>query len=809
MKSASIYRIAIAAAFGFVLLDIIGLIRAVPILSFLGYFLAFFNSLLYATFIISAVAILLLALVRVSERLAFYTGVVVYSTFLVIDFSLRWYLQETGLLLGADLFGYSARDIFGTVGASASNPLIPTFLMLLCLGFVYLIWKWSSSWATQILKRSMIVMIFLMIISAVIVRSIRIDRSNITDELSQYITSPSSYFWEKTFAYFIDQQHGDQEASDYPFLHAGLMSNPMSEWLTAGSNPPSIVIIAVEGLGAEFVGEGARFAGFTPFLDSLARESLYWPNCLSSTGRTFGVLPTILGSLPYEGAGFMARGVDMPDHLTLFSWLGMQGYHTSFFYGGNANFDGQDVFLERQGTHYLLDEAKFPARYSKMKGNSEGFSWGYGDRELFDFSLEKIKGFDASPRISFYLTLTTHEPFIVPEGSYNTLATTTFQKNKQQYDLETQTAIRENIEVFSCLLYTDAAIRDFFLAYSKMDDFQNTIFVITGDHRLIPVPSKDRFSRFRVPLLIYSPLLKRAFKSSQIVAHAQIAPTFFTYLNQTYQVTGPDQVSFIADPLPTELDFGSKLDIALMRNKNEIEEYIDGTTLYSNDQLYEIGQSMELREIAHPEKFETLKGELELFKAKSAKSIDQNQLLQAGEKWTIATTGFILSEVEMEVISRLKIDTMVPDLLYHKAREMALGQEIVASQAIIKYGLNKSPNFHDLRVLLARTYAWRTKYDSAYLCLDETLKRIGHYEDAYVAYADVAYWDEQLELSQTMVDTGIREYPASLPLKSRQARLYLTQGKIKEAKQLIKAILDDDPDEELARTLLDKLENQP
>jgi phosphoglycerol transferase MdoB-like AlkP superfamily enzyme len=63
--------------------------------------------------------------------------------------------------------------------------------------------------------------------------------------------------------------------------------------------PPNLVFIIVEGLGRNFSGPGARLGSFTPFLDELAGRSLYFENFLSGQGRTFGVLTTVFGSLPF------------------------------------------------------------------------------------------------------------------------------------------------------------------------------------------------------------------------------------------------------------------------------------------------------------------------------------------------------------------------------------------------------------------------------------------------------------------------------------------------------------------------------
>ncbi|RYZ58141.1 MAG: hypothetical protein EOO14_10075, partial [Chitinophagaceae bacterium] len=75
------------------------------------------------------------------------------------------------------------------------------------------------------------------------------------------------------------------------------------------------------------------------------------------------------------------------------------------------------------------------------------------------------------------------------------------------------------------MAYSDESIRSFLLAYRQRPDFDNTIFIITGDHRLIPVPEDNMLSRFHVPLLIYSPLLKRQASFPALSSHLDIAPS--------------------------------------------------------------------------------------------------------------------------------------------------------------------------------------------------------------------------------------------------------------------------------------------
>ena len=86
---------------------------------------------------------------------------------------------------------------------------------------------------------------------------------------------------------------------DYPFLHQETTPDVLGNFFNLGDTPPNIVLIIVESLGRAYSGQGAYLGSFTPFLDSLMQKSLYWENCLSTSGRTFQVLPATLASLPF------------------------------------------------------------------------------------------------------------------------------------------------------------------------------------------------------------------------------------------------------------------------------------------------------------------------------------------------------------------------------------------------------------------------------------------------------------------------------------------------------------------------------
>ena len=107
---------------------------------------------------------------------------------------------------------------------------------------------------------------------------------------------------------------------EFPFLKAADYSDVIGKYMNVQQQKPNIVIVIIEGLGSSFI-EGGNHSGFTPFIDSLSHQSLYWKNFLSTTGRTFGVLPSLTASLPFSEKGFMELGSNMPDHRSLFTLL--------------------------------------------------------------------------------------------------------------------------------------------------------------------------------------------------------------------------------------------------------------------------------------------------------------------------------------------------------------------------------------------------------------------------------------------------------------------------------------------------------
>ncbi|HAZ25236.1 MAG TPA: sulfatase, partial [Algoriphagus sp.] len=124
------------------------------------------------------------------------------------------------------------------------------------------------------------------------------------------------------------------------------------------------------------------------------------------------------------------------------------------------------------------------------------------------------------------------------------------------------------------VLYADDAVKEFINEYKKRPEFSNTIFIITGDHRLPEIPMSSRLDRFHVPLIIYSPLLEKTDYFKGVTSHYEITPSILAFLEAQVGIELPEQVTWQGQVLDTARNFQSRIAMPLMRNKNQLMEYI-------------------------------------------------------------------------------------------------------------------------------------------------------------------------------------------------------------------------------------------
>lgn len=562
---------------------------------------------------------------------------------LLCNLLLVFYYSKSLVPLGADLFGYSIQEIMKTVQASGAINLVLILAVILFVSVDVVVFRFSRKIP---LPNFLSYFLFAALFGAVFFcEEVTPKEKEYKTDLEFYTVINKLQFFsgkvipylfddEEEFIegnYFIDEKSGGQNSfvyvdKNFPFMRLDSSQNVLGNFFTTSKELPNFVFIIIESLGRSFSGDGAVDGSFTPFLDSLARQSLYWKNFLSTSGRTFAVFSSLFGSLPFAEKGFLELGEKMPHHFSLISLLKQLGYKTAFYHGGDVHFDNMDVFFKKQNIDFILSDKNFGSGYRKMPSKTDGFSWGYGDKELFKRSMEIVNAEKKTPRIDVYLTLSMHDPFLI-EGQE-------FYRNKVRQQLQSlpltvqQKAVYEKyFDMYATVMYTDDALKEFFEEYRKRNDYQNTIFIITGDHRMPEIPIKTKLDRFHVPFLIYSPMLKRRETFASVSTHFDVLPSLIALLCENYKIETPKYVTWLGSGLDTMSYFRNIHSAPLMRNKKELLDYLDRQYFLADKKVYEVFDNLVTSKLTDDAVQSRVQNYFDEFKVKNTVMIRTKKLL--------------------------------------------------------------------------------------------------------------------------------------------------------------------------------------
>lgn len=272
----------------------------------------------------------------------------------------------------------------------------------------------------------------------------------------------------------------------------------------------NVVLVSMESFSASFMKSFGNKNNITPFLDSLASQSLLYTNLYATGTRTVRGLEALsLCVPPTPGQSIVRR----PNNEGLFSVaqiFNSKGYDSKFIYGGYGYFDNMNYFFESNG-YQVVDR-------SALKDEEIDFEniWGVADENLFTLALREI---DASVQngkhfFAHVMTTSNHRPFTYPEGRID---------------------IPSHTNRAGAVKYTDYAVRKFIIEASKKPWFKNTLFVITSDHCASSAGKTELpVEKYHIPMMIFSPTNITPGVESRLMSQIDIGPTLLGMLNFSY-----------------------------------------------------------------------------------------------------------------------------------------------------------------------------------------------------------------------------------------------------------------------------------
>jgi phosphoglycerol transferase MdoB-like AlkP superfamily enzyme len=543
------------------------------------------------------------------------------------------YFEVAGVPLGADLFAYSAQEILTTASGS-SRPwpwaVLGSLTVALMIFWSYMVWamrlptvKMQKPWAT--------VAVCLSLVSSPVLPT-QLNSNDLASDYRQHrkLTFFIADVLGKSSATLMPNAELSSSDRAFPFAHAETTPDTLgAHFNLKDDKPPHLIIIVVEGLGRSFSGSGASLGSFTPFIDSLAAKSLYWENFLATQGRTFAVLPSVLGSLPYA-----PYGERVVAHDSLLSILKSQSYSLRYFSGSNLAFDRQGAYLASEGVHSFVSEQDF------VQGEKKASEWGYADADLFNKVADNLRQTQPQPTLSIVQTMSMHTPFDFPgiedyrRKVNERLVSLKIAPQKQQEYLKHR-------DIYASILYTDDAIRAFVGKLTKSPDWQNTILMITGDHRLPEIPMATRLERYHVPLVVHSPMLRVPQSIKSVSSHFDIAPSLVAMLSNRYNFKTPSMVSWMGTGLDMHVPYRNVHRLPLKQTKTELSDYVSGDYYLAQDRLYRLSDGFHPEPIQNGDILAELKAEFGRFRSSLSKLDVADRLVPANSAsdWKIFSSG--------------------------------------------------------------------------------------------------------------------------------------------------------------------------
>ncbi len=313
------------------------------------------------------------------------------------------------------------------------------------------------------------------------------------------------------------------------------LAQPIKTYKKSNPITPNIVVFITESYSREYISafndptEIKDYVGYSPFLDSLATKSLIFNNAFANGRKSIHGMSSVLAGIPSFKDAFTSSPFANQDVQSIVSILNNEGYDTSFFHGAPNGSMGFLGFSNILGFDYYYGKTEF--------NNDLLFDgvWGIWDEPFFQYTKEVLDT-KTTPFFSTIFTVTSHEPYIVPE-EYEGV----FPKG--------------TLPMHQCVGYTDFAFKQFFEAAKKEPWFENTIFIITADHTnqiYYTEQYSNPINRYAVPILIYSPNEAYLGVSTELAQQIDIYPTILDMVgyNKPFRSWGRSLVNSSPDRMP-------------------------------------------------------------------------------------------------------------------------------------------------------------------------------------------------------------------------------------------------------------------
>lgn len=272
--------------------------------------------------------------------------------------------------------------------------------------------------------------------------------------------------------------------------------------------PKNVVLIFMESMSANLMKSFGSTKNLTPFLDSLYHQSLSFSRFYSAGIHTNHGMYATLYSFPAIMKRNAMKGSVIPVYSGLPTVLKDNGYQNLFFMTHESQYDNMNAFFRTNGFDEIYAQENYP---SEKVVNS----FGVQDDFLYQYALPILnkKAESGTPFFTVLLSISNHPPYVIPD-----------------YFKPVSEKPEDQI-----VEYADWSIKQFMTEARQQPWFDNTIFVLLGDHgKLVGSPDSEIPQSYNhIPLMIYGKGIQAEIKD-EFGGQVDVAPTLLGLLNISY-----------------------------------------------------------------------------------------------------------------------------------------------------------------------------------------------------------------------------------------------------------------------------------
>ncbi len=274
----------------------------------------------------------------------------------------------------------------------------------------------------------------------------------------------------------------------------------------------NVVLISIESLSGDFMDHFGNTQKITPFLDSLANQSLMFTDLYATGNRTVRGLEALTLCIPPTAGESIVKRENNKNKFSTGAVFKSKGYNVKFLYGGYSYFDNMKDFFAGNG-YDIVDRDSF-----KPEEISFANVWGVADEDMAKKAIQVMnqEAKTGKPFFNHWMTVSNHRPFTYPNG---------------RIDIPGDAKSREG-----GVKYTDYAIRKFFEMAKKQDWYKNTVFVIVADHCASSAGKTELpMDKYRIPGMVFSEGFITPQKFTKLMSQIDVMPTVLGLLNFNYK----------------------------------------------------------------------------------------------------------------------------------------------------------------------------------------------------------------------------------------------------------------------------------